>query len=346
MRLPHEELIGEVLGEQLHGAPAAGPGGLPIIRSVADVPRVSDVPCIGGGWHVEGFARQGSVIALSGFYACGKTTLLTDICGRTAAGTSFAGRETAQLPVLYCDRENPHAGVLDRFERLGISDGETFKYWGGWLSEEAPAPGGALLLDYIRRADPKPVIAFDSMVRFLSGSENDNVEIAHFMRTVRTLADAGATVYLLIHASPKDASKQPYRGATDIPGSIDVGYLVQNVSADPAGPLRAVELICFKARYLVDTRINLRLEEGAGFQPETGRAVSQAMSLPEKLRLVLRRNPRVNQSAFVDLAAKAGVPRGKAREWLIQAELSGHVVSERGEKNALFYSLPDDGWTV
>lgn len=345
--LPHEEFIGDAIKARLNGGAAAdatGPERSPVIRSIADVPRVCDVAGPSGEWHIAGFARQGSVIALSGFYACGKTTVLTDICGRTAAGVAFAGRQTAQLPVVYCDRENAHAGVLDRFDRLGVTDGPTFKYWGGWLHEEAPAPGGALLLDYVRTCERKPLLAFDSMVRFLSGSENDNVEMACFMKTVRALADAGATVYLLIHASPKDASKQPYRGATDIAGAIDVGYLVENVSPDPAGPLRAVELTCFKARYLVDTRITLSLVEGAGFQPKTGRAVPQARTIPEKLKAVLRKHPGVNQGVFVDHAMKAGVPRAASRKWLEEAELSGQVVSVRGDRNALLYSLADGDW--
>jgi hypothetical protein len=325
-------------------ATAGDTAGGPRIRAIADVPLVASVPCAGGEWHIKGLSRQGSIIVLSGYFGSGKTTLVTDIAGRSAAGLSFAGRETAHLPAVYLDRENPQGTVLERFARLGITDSEHFKYWGGWLPEEAPAPGGALLVDYVRSCDPKPVLVFDSMVRFLNGSENDNVEVAKFMRTVRALADLGATVYLLIHASPKDQSRQPYRGATDIPGSIDIGYYVEKLPPDPAEPLKAVSLTCFKSRYLVDPRITLRLDEGAGFQPESGRAVPQARTIPEKLKAVLRQYPGVNQGAFVDHAMKSGVPRAAARKWLHEAELSGVVVGVRGDKNALFFSLADEGW--
>jgi len=104
----------------------------------------------------------------------------------------LAGRvSSAGVPVLVLDKENPIAVVLDRFDRLGVSDGPLLRYWGGWLSDEAPQPGSPIVLDWVRSCEPKPFVIVDSLVAFHGGDENDASAMRAFMHQCRKLADLG-----------------------------------------------------------------------------------------------------------------------------------------------------------
>src|SRR5690348_12367506 len=66
------------------------------------------------------------------------------------AARSTDALATQQRPVLILDRENPISGLRERFDRLGVQDGENFKVWGGWLPEEAPAPNSVLVRSWVQ----------------------------------------------------------------------------------------------------------------------------------------------------------------------------------------------------
>src|SRR5205823_6133140 len=138
--------------------------------------------------------------------------------------------------------------VCERFERLGVQDGDDFKVWGGWVEDQPPAPDSPLIINWLTQTTPKPLIVIDSLVSFHPGDENDATETRKYMHGFRRLADLGATVITLHHSGKSDAAKD-YRGSSDIKASIDVGYHLTNTS----GPsqLGLMRLRAFKTRFTV-----------------------------------------------------------------------------------------------
>jgi len=119
--------------------------------------------------------------------------------------------------------------LASRFRRLGIETSDQFRVWGNWLPEEPPAAGGAIVLEWAARIEPKPLIVVDSLIGFNPGAENDSSETRRYMGQYRRLASTGAAVWLQHHTGKSETSKD-YRGSSDIKASIDIGYHLANLS--------------------------------------------------------------------------------------------------------------------
>jgi hypothetical protein len=137
-------------------APGSGHGE-PRIRSVAELASIRTYASQPIEFAVDQLIALGTVTAITGESGDGKSTFISGICGSVDRGSPFAGLTTKRLPILVLDRENPASVVLERFDRLGIQDGENFKVWGGWVPEEAPAPFSPMIVDWVNACNPKPL---------------------------------------------------------------------------------------------------------------------------------------------------------------------------------------------
>jgi hypothetical protein len=236
---------------------------------------------------------------------------------------------TAQRrPVLVLDRENPLSIVVERFDRLGISDSDTFKYFGGWCPDEAPAPWSPIVIKWVQDCEPKPLIVVDSLVAFLEGEENNATEVRKYMQGFRRLADMGATVIILHHSGKGETSKD-YRGSSDIKASVDVAYNLTNKGGDPSR-LATIQMRAFKARFSVKPEFNLRYFDG-GFSCVTSQ-VARA-STNDVLRDLLMKNPDVTTSGFYDLAS-GKASKGEVNSFLASGLGSGRIQMKKGRSNS------------
>jgi predicted ATP-dependent serine protease len=202
------EKIEQLLAEERAKQPAIR---RPSIESIAEIPSIYDCGVSGITYIQEPELPEGAIVALTGDSGCGKSTLACAWAGKAAE---------SDRQVLVLDRENPLAVVVERFERLGMRDGPKLHYWGGWLPEVAPPPGGAMVLTWVVSCNPRPLIIVDSLSAFYEGNENESAAMREWMSQCRTLADLGATV-LIIHHTGKGESTQDYRGSSDFKASID-----------------------------------------------------------------------------------------------------------------------------
>lgn len=222
------------------------------------VPSLSEMEPLYGSWLVESIIPQGSLVMISGPPGGGKSTLALALGGSISSGRSFAGFKTSQAPVLYLDRENPQIIAQGKVNLQGWETDESFIYWGNWVTFnnikfDPPGLNHELVLKYVNELTIKPLIILDSMTAFYKGDENDSVKIRLFLNQARNLADAGATV-LLIHHSGKAESAQEYRGSSDIPASLDVGFVAKKVNKGQL--LEEMVLKPFKTRFLtIDSTI-------------------------------------------------------------------------------------------
>jgi hypothetical protein len=239
---------------------------------------------------------------------------------------------------LFLDRENPISVVMDRFERLEMSDGPTLTYWGGWHEMEAPAPGSPIVVDWVKSCEPRPLVIVDSLVAFHGGNENDAGEMRAFMDQCRKLADLGATATVLHHDGKAESAKD-YRGSSDFKASVDQAFHVSNYGDDRL--LDKMVLRCYKSRFGLTGQLQYRYAGGKCLLDEDRAAVSRTNA--EQLTALLRCNPGIHTTAFESLAEKNNVCRNRARDFLNTGVLANEIRMESGGKNKKLYFLAMEG---
>jgi RecA-family ATPase len=216
----------------------------PKIRQIEDLPRVEDIGSAEIAWDVEGLVPRATVVLFTGVAGAGKSTFVSALAYAVSKGQPFLGMKTSKRPVLIIDAENPSVAVIDRFQRLGIKTDDDFRVWGQWTGEDPPPAGGAIVVEWITRSEPKPLIIIDSFIRFHPGAENDSTETQKYMAPYRKLATLGATIVILHHIG-RDTS-QDYRGSSDIKASVDIAYKVVHLGDEAL--LSRLEIRAFKQR--------------------------------------------------------------------------------------------------
>ncbi len=300
---------------------------------IDQIPSIRSFDSAGIGFAVEGLIARNSVNMLSGESGHGKSTLALAMADAIAKGRDFAGRQCSQRPVLILDRENGIDAMQERFKRLGIEDETGLTAWGGWLEQEAPAPGSTVVLDWVQKTEPKPVVIVDTLVAFLECDENNASEVRQFMGQLRQLANLGATVIALHHTGKAETSHE-YRGSSDFKGSIDVGIHIRNFGDGELGKMR---LKAFKNRFALDRDVILNYSNGRFVSDD--RPNSAVRTVTEQLAELLRKNPGVKKTEFENLAHGLQLGRNRARVFLDDGVREGEIRVTSGAQNAKFYYL-------
>jgi hypothetical protein len=293
---------------------------------VEDLPNIWDLDAPDVRYMIEPELPEGAVVAITGDSGCGKSTLVSHWAGVAMN----AGRS-----VLVLDRENPVSMVRDRLMRLGISRNELLFYWGGWLGEEAPQPSDAVVLAWVGKCSPKPLVIVDSLVAFQPGNENDAVETRRWMHQCRRVANTGATV-AVIHHSGRSESNQDYRGSSDFKAAIDQGFVVTNLGTP--GRLGTLKLRCFKSRLGFAGEVVYQCTGG-----RLSRVQNRGGNDESRFRELLRAHPGITTSEFERLATEGKLGRNLARNWLTEQFNLGAVNRESVGKNGFRYFLTRGG---
>jgi len=306
------------------------------IRCWDDIPGIAEVPNERISWLVEGLIPAGAITLIAAEPDGYKTWLAMILSKGVSAGGTFLGRKCTPANVLYLDKDNPASVVTERKEILRIQPSETLKYWGGWAEDQPPSIGDARLLEVARQR--KPVIIFDSFIRFHSADENAASEIAPVMFHLRALAHAGATIVLLHHRGKEEMSK--YRGSSDILAGVDVGF---SLSQDREG--RLIHVRAIKSRFTQEFSLSLRpdFEESGDFVVTEAPNVAREREEVERLRQIIASEPGLAQQQVTE---KCGFAKGRARGLLRRYEGKWWRV-EQGEHNAKhYYPLEGQAATV
>jgi len=210
--------------------------------------------------------------------------------------------------------------------------------WGQWVGEDPPAAGGAIVLEWVARCDPKPLIIIDSLVAFHPGDENNANETRRYMAQYRKLTAMGATV-ILLHHTGKSESSQEYRGSSDYKASVDIAYKLTN--SDPAR-LSKLELAPFKQRFSVAPILHLRYDDGIFSIDES----EVRKTADEQLADLLKQNPRITKKEFDLLAVKRKLGRSRARTFLDRGVKHGTIRVEPGTNNRQLHSWVEEATTV
>jgi hypothetical protein len=194
----------------------------------AEVPSIGTLKAKPITYLVRDLIPDGSFVLFSGRSGSFKSLLALDIARAVATGSQFARLDSRPREVLYVDQENGYNLIAMRRDLMGIpADTPRLRYLGQWVDVKLGGIDSPVMLEYA--ALEKPLVVFDSLIRFGVVNENDNAGMAKIMAAFLRLSRAGATVILLHHAGyeNKEGPKKDYRGATEIEAAPDICYGVR-----------------------------------------------------------------------------------------------------------------------
>ena len=222
------------------------------------LPSLHSLEADSASWIWPSFIAQEAFHIISGEPGSMKSMLMLSFAIGLSQGKLW-DTEIAAKPVIYVDRENPLSLVKHRALTLGLSEQEpNFKYWGLWNECEPPMLGDPMYLKLA--AFLKPVMIFDSLIRFHKGDENDAKEMALATTHLRELAAAGATVILLHHKGKPnfEGTTSPYRGSSEIAGACDIGHSIVK-RKDQHGTLLVIK--SFKNRFEEEKELSFHFDD-------------------------------------------------------------------------------------
>jgi archaellum biogenesis ATPase FlaH len=308
------------------------------IHATTDVLNIFSIEVPDVDFIVRDILPRGNVVLVTGDPGCGKSFFMLRMGVSIAMGTEFLGCACEATPVLIIDKENPIQLQRQRLRILAGGPVPGLKIWGGWLPDPPPMLDDARLLRIARQE--RPVIVFDSLVRFHDVDENSASEMRHVMAHVRRLAVAGATVILLHHKPKSDESL--YRGSSDILAAVDMAFILE---MEKPGRLR---FRCFKSRLSEERTFTIRANFAEGqFEMTDSTPVIQYRNAVEILQSIIANSPGSTTS---QITAQAGIRKCRVVE-VLQANEGIYWRTERGQKNATLYfpircvpaPVPDDG---
>jgi hypothetical protein len=207
-----------------------------------DLTAVMDEESVPVPWAVPGWLAKGDFAVIGGEPGTGKSVFALDLALALSTGTTFLGlRVQGMYRVLYLDEEMPPE-LAKRRLRMLIRGRElepeqvSLRYFNGEQLKLDQADS-RLALRRVFDEWPPDFIVLDSLIRFHSGNENDNSEMARFYAQMRSLQSDYEFGWVALHhlAKPgKDKSKElghRLRGASDLRAVVDQLYGIEGDSA-------------------------------------------------------------------------------------------------------------------
>jgi hypothetical protein len=294
------------------------------IHKTASIPDIFSLEMPDVDYIVPDILPRGNVVLWTGNPGCGKSFFSLAMSVSIATGSEFLSRACVATRVLIIDKENPVQLQRQRLRTLAGGRIPELKIWGGWLRDPPP------MLDDVRlrtiAKEERPVIIFDSLVRFHDADENAASEMRHVMAHVRRLADLGATV-ILVHHKPK-SDDLLYRGSSDILAAVDMAFVLEMKGP---GQLR---LRCFKSRLSEDRTftITANFAQGKFGLTDSSFAVHQQDEV-EILTEIISRSPGCSTN---EIERVSGLRRTRVLN-LLHKHTGRHWRVQPGPRNAKMY---------
>jgi 5S rRNA maturation endonuclease (ribonuclease M5) len=308
------------------------------ITSIEDILTEDTEPIT---WIVEEFLPEGGITLLTAPPSHYKTFMALALAGSVSQGVHFLGRTTQQKTIYYIEKENPRSVLKSYLTKLGVSKTNPLKVWPSWTEKEPPTFPDEV---YLELAKEKPLMIFDSMIRFYpkGTEENSSTDMAQIMSFFRSLTKAGATILVLHHKGKGDSSD--YRGSSDILGGVDIAYTIKRPENS-----NNLTLKCIKSRFSMEKDIpievisddtNIRFEDAT--QKVTQAREREETEKLESLRDVIcnfeeKENKSPNQSELINLSKEKGISKNETLELLKRGEGQFWKSESNGRGKAIHY---------
>ena len=292
------------------------------IQSLTDIPDLFTFTA-SLDYLISDLFPRASLCLLTGAPGVGKSFLALRLASCVALGGDFLGCSCERTPVLYLDKENPLALVQWRLGVIAAGSVPGLHIWGNWLADEPPAIRDSRLPKIAKK---RPLIVFDSLVRFHAADENSASEMRAVMALLRKLADLGATVLILHHRSKAEGNK--YRGSSDILAAVDLAYSLEQT---PEGILK---LHRFKSRFAGETIITINADFANGrFEITDSPAMAEARDNVAAITELIAAEPGILQAEII---RRLRINRTTGCN-LLRANTGKVWRVEKGERNSLRY---------
>lgn len=287
-------------------------------------------------WLIDDLLPEGGIALLTAPPSHFKTFLSLDMARCISQGIPFLGRRTERKTVYYIEKENPKSVIRLYIEKLGITSDVPLKVWPSWVDKEPPAFPDEI---YLELAKERPLIVFDSLIRFYpkGTDENSSTDMAGVMGFLRRLTKAGATVLILHHKGKGEGSD--YRGSSDIHGGVDIAYSVKKVENS-----YILTLKCFKSRFNIERDIpievisddySIRFEDAS--QKITQEREEKETEKMEAIKSLIGELENPNQTTLIEEAKKRlNLSKHEVRSLLLKGE-GRYWISDAGKRGALTY---------
>lgn len=285
-------------------------------------------------WLVGGLIATGTLSLLAGPPKAGKSTLARHLLMSVLRGTSFLGRETRKGKVLLYSLEDPHKVSGEHFAELGLLP--SMALWGRQTHEDGP------FLDTLRQdvSEVTPdLILVDTMNVALDWEDmNSMAETTRKLTPLRVLTrETNAAIILLAHTrKTSTGSALDILGSTGLRAATDVNMVYHH---DEETDTRFLKTEGKLGTHFKHTPIAL----------EDGRCTlgkyAHLSPIESAMLQALTAEPGHTLSHGQWLrACKVGTRETRAKA-ITRLQREGLVTSERGEKNAMHYTVfsPDMG---
>lgn len=193
----------------------------------AEMARVANMQ-----WLVDGLIPAESFGVVYGEPGCGKSFTMVDIACSVASGSQWQGMDTgAEGVVIYISAEGGNGMRFRKraWEQKRSVKAPTMRVLPITTIMDEPKDVGLLsqvLREYTRQSNiPIKMVVVDTLNRSMAGKENDNSDMAHFVRGCEQIQHEHGCGVVVVHHSGKDAEKGA-RGASALKAATDFEIMV------------------------------------------------------------------------------------------------------------------------
>jgi len=298
-----------------------------------EVPRFDPNKVEKTRWLIESFLAERSIQLVFGERGSFKSTLLLFAAKAVANGEEFLRMKTRLRRVLYLDYENPANVIRARSNDLALNlpDNPFLAIWDRFGRHPLPRPGDFALEIFVQTCIAEtghgPWIIFDSWSSLLRPGDGGEFtgQIAPIYAQLRKLADLGATITILDHSRKYDT--HTIYGGQDKEAKVDTIHNMQTFEnrLRPGNAIVRVESwlkrfapkgsasFAFEVRNKKDDKEEWHV---TGLRLAKDPIEEQKREKIDFLRNLIRQNPDLGQEGLALLAAKKGLARDQAIDFL------------------------------
>jgi AAA domain len=301
-------------------------------------------------WLCENFIPEGSITIIVAEAGSFKSTFALKLSTSVSRGEDFLDFATRKRRVLYLDNENPPDVLRERNEamHLDLESNKRLRVWSLYGGVPLPKLGSSDLREIVKQSvqeHRKPLIVFDHWASFLKPGDGGETtgQTSALLQEMKYLCSLGATVLVLAHTLKHDPTM--WYGGADIRAKADAMHTFVR-KEDPVHPGRTIICIeCFLKRhggkhsFAVQPMIKHGRVTGS-CSVEDPKRIERAKKI-EKLRNLIRNNPKASQRELANLAAAQGLGRDET-ETLLKRGIGKFWKVRKGPRTKLIYVLRKD----
>jgi hypothetical protein len=320
-----------------------------------DDPRCIEAP--DAVWIIPGLLQENKAHILVADEGAGKTNFTLAMARALTEGRPFLGYEIEKRPVLYIDRENERTTIRNRMAWLGFEiRNPLFKIFS--LQSGSPyqpfGPDHPELIEWIARQTVKPLVVFDSLIRFLpSGNVSNEEEVKAYNQYLMQLRSMDCNTWTLHHTGKGESTKDG-RGTKEIEAGCDIKFLLTK-SIEVDSKLKQVKLERKRTRDIMEPGkwlpkvFKVNIEDSGAFTLDghslagpAGGGSLHPDKWDETILEIIKFKPGSNGIQIEDAVKFHGIKRDYVRKFLVAWSKSGGIIKEEGvRKNSPTYRTPE-----